>query len=76
MSKIEIREETEAQLLGILALHNEMFETLQIKASYLSIKKHQQLLSIMLDCYKKNRVITPKELLENNLSYVDDILEI
>lgn len=76
MQKNQIREETESQLLGILALHNEMFEVLQIKPAYLSIKKHQQLLSVMLTCYEKNGVLTPKELLENNLSIVDDILEI
>lgn len=76
MKKNEIREETEAQLLGILALHNEMFEVLQIKPSYLFIKKNQQLLSIMLDSYEKNGVLTPKELLEKNLSIIDDILEI
>lgn len=76
MSKSLIREETETQLLGILALHNEMFEVLQVKSSYLSSKKNQQLLSIMLDSYEKNGVLTPKELLENNITFIDEILEI
>lgn len=74
MNKETIREETESQLLGILALHNEMFEVLQIRPSYLSNKKNQALLSVMLSCYKKHGILTPKELLQNDKESVTEIL--
>ncbi len=69
------RLETEKEFLAILALHNEMFEVLQVKPHYLSNKKHHNLLSLMIDSYKQNGSIVPKDLMVNS-EYIDYVLEL
>ena len=70
------RLETEKQLLAILALHNEMFEVLQIKPTYLSTEINQQLLTALINSYQKKGAIVPNELLEDNVNLIEYIVEI
>lgn len=70
------RLETEKQLLAILVLHNEMFEVLQIKPTYLSTEINQQLLTALINSYQKKGAIVPNELLEDNVNLIEYIVEI
>lgn len=57
MQKEEIRLETEKQFLAILAIHQELIEFVQIKPKYLKNIKHQLILSGMLKCYSKEKLV-------------------
>ena len=78
MDNKDIRIQTERQLLAILLSHNSMFEVLLIKPKHLFEKEHQNLLKALINCYQKNKVVTPNCLyeLDKEFKYVDLIVDL